>query len=104
MMSDVIDFLERMGQNAGLRYGSRAEVEIALEDEDFEPLLQETILARDHAKLERALGQGVRCCLLFPVKEDEEVEEGGEGDDEEPSRDDEDVSSSRRFPVAACTG
>src|SRR6185312_7901353 len=104
MMSDVIDFLERMGQNAGLRYGSRAEVEIALEDEDFEPLLQVTILARDHAKLERALGQGVRCCLLFPVKEDEEVEEGGEGDDEEPSRDDEDVSSSRRFPVAACTG
>lgn len=103
-MSNVIDFLERMGQDAGLRYGSRTEVEIALANEDFEPLLRETILAGDQAKLEEALGQGVLCCLMFPVKEGEEVEEGGEGGDEEPSREDQETASMRGLPVATCAG
>lgn len=100
-MSNVIDFIERMGQDARLRYGSRAELEIALENEDLEPSLQVAILTGDQAKLDRVLGQGVLCCLLFPVKEGEE---GGEGDDEQPSRDDEETTSASEHLAAACSG
>jgi hypothetical protein len=104
MMSNVIDFLERMGQDAELRYGSCAKVAMALGSEDIEPALQELILAGDDAKLAEALGQGTMCCLLLPVKEGEESEEGGDGDDEMPQRDDEDIASSRNRLVMACVG
>jgi hypothetical protein len=104
MMSNVIDFLEKMGQDAGLRYGARADVGVALGNEDIEPALQELILAGDDVKLTDALGQGTMCCLLFPVKEGEEAEEGGDGDDQTPQRDDEDIASKRERLVTACVG
>lgn len=100
-MSNVIDFLERMGRDAGLRYGARAEVELALGNEGIQPAFQELILAGDGMKLADVLGKGVMCCLLFPVKEDEETEEGGE--DEAPSRDD-DVASRTGFLASSCAG
>lgn len=100
-MSNVIDFLERMGRDAGLRYGARAEVGLALGDEGIQLAFQELILAGDGMKLADALGQGVMCCLLFPVKEDEETEEGG--DEETPSRDD-DVASRSGCLVSSCVG
>lgn len=104
MMSNVIDFLERMGQDAELRYGARAKVAMALGNEDIESALQELILDGDDVKLADALGQGTMCCLLLPVKEGEESEEGGDGDDEMPQRDDEDIVSSRSRFVTACVG
>lgn len=100
-MSNVIDFLERMGRDAGLRYGARAELGLALGNEGIQPALQELILAGDSVKLADVLGQGVMCCLLFPVKEGEETEEGGE--DEAPSRDD-DVASRSGCLVSSCVG
>ena len=91
-MSNVIDFLERMGQDARLRYGSCVDLATALESEEFEPAQREAILAADHARLALVLGQGAHCCLMFPVKEGEE---GGESESEQesPSREDEETTS-----------
>ena len=86
-MFNVIDFLERVGQDARLRQNSRNEVALALANEEVDPELRVAILTKDRQSLEVLLGQGQHCCLLFPA----EKEEDGEGDEREdtPSREDE---------------
>jgi hypothetical protein len=80
-MMDVIDFLERMGQDAQLRYGSQNEVELALAGAQIAPELQTAILAEDPQHLETLLGQDVFCAMLFPGDEQEE-----DDTEETPSR------------------
>jgi hypothetical protein len=80
-MTDVIDFLERMGQDAQLRYGSQDEVELALASAQIAPELQTAILAEDQEHLEALLGQDVFCAMLFPGDEQEE-----DDTEETPSR------------------
>ena len=82
-MTDVIDFLERMGEDAQLRYASPEEVEQALVNAEISPELQTAILARDQVQLESLLGQTHVSGYLLPGKEGEE--EGNE-DEEAPSR------------------
>jgi hypothetical protein len=64
-MSDVIDFLERMGQDARLRHGSQSEVGLALANAEIVPALQVAILAKDHPQLETLLKGSVTCCMYF---------------------------------------
>ena len=85
-MTDVIDFLERMGQDAQLRHGSQDELELALGNTELAPELQFAILAKDQAKLETLLGQGPQCNVFFPSKEDEEQDDESEETEETPSR------------------
>ncbi|WP_449428264.1 hypothetical protein [Rhodanobacter umsongensis] len=82
-MTDVIDFLEQMGQDAQLRHASQDEVELALTSAEIAPELQAPILVNDPAQLETLLGQVPLCAMFFPGQEDEE--EGGE-DEETPSK------------------
>ena len=96
-MSNVIDFLERMGQDAQLRHASRSEVELVLKDAQIDPELQAAILAKDRATLETLLGHVNVCCMLAPAKEDEEEEES-------PSRDDEEISLESVVRVVALAG
>lgn len=77
-MTDVIDFLERMGQEAQLRHASQDEVELALTSEGIVPELQVAILAKDQGELESLLGQSPLCACFLPGKEEEE-----EGDEDE---------------------
>jgi hypothetical protein len=77
-MSDVIDFLEKMGQDAQLRHGSPDEVELALASAEVAPELQSAILAKDQTQLETLLGQAPVCVMFFPGKEDEEEDDEGE--------------------------
>lgn len=86
-MTDVIDFLEQMGQDAQLRHGSQDEVELALTSAEIAPELQAAILANNQARLEALLGQNPLCGMLFPGKEDEQEDEDTE---ETPSREGED--------------
>lgn len=74
-MSDVIDFLEKMGQDAQLRHGSQGEVELALASAEVAPELQSAILAKDQARLETLLGQAPLCAVFFPGEEEEEEDE-----------------------------
>jgi hypothetical protein len=85
-MTDVIDFLERMGQDAQLRHASQDEVELALTSAEIVPEMREAILAKDQAQLEMLLGQIPQCGVFFPSKEDEEQDDDSEGTEETPSR------------------
>lgn len=87
-MSNVIDFLERMGQDARLCRASQSEVEVALANAQIDPELQMAILAGDPLKLELLLGQNNVCCAFFPGKDDED-----EDTEESPSREGEEIAS-----------
>lgn len=86
-MSNVIDFLERTGQDARLRYPSQTDMEVALAGALIEPEARLAIITGNQSKLESLLGSGVLFSVQFPGKEDEEEGEGdgdgGERDTEE---------------------
>jgi hypothetical protein len=85
-MSNVIDFLERMGRDAQLRHASKRDVELGLTCAQIDPDLRIAILAKDQSLLEALLGQETRCCMQMPGKEDEDEEES-------PSRDGDEISA-----------
>jgi hypothetical protein len=82
-MTDVIDFLERMGQDAQLRHASQDEVELALTSAEIAPELQAAILAKDQAQLETLLGQAPVCIMYLPGEEEED-DENEEAPSKEP--------------------
>ena len=72
-MSDVIDFLEKLGQDSTLRHASRAELDGALTEAGLNPQVREALLSRDARPLELLLGGGNVCCLTHvPMEESEE--------------------------------
>jgi len=77
-MSDVINFLERMGRDAQFRHASQDEVELVLASEQIDPDLQAAILAKNPSQLETLLGLGVFCCMQEPGKEDEDEDDDSE--------------------------
>jgi hypothetical protein len=96
-MFDVIDFLERMGQDAQLRHASQDEVELALTSAEIDPELRVAILARDEPGLQALLGQDPFCCLINPAKPDEEQEEcDGSCEDGEEKKNDKDKENDKR--------
>ncbi|HEY8682013.1 MAG TPA: hypothetical protein VIM06_02490 [Rhodanobacter sp.] len=97
-MSNVIDFLEKIGGNAKLRHASQGEVELALASEQIGPELSAAILAKDGQQIEKLLGQTPYCCLLFPEKEDEDDKE------DSPSRDGEEIAARAAFHAMASLG
>jgi hypothetical protein len=66
-MSNVIAFLERMGQDAQLRHASQNDMELELSRAQIDPELQAAILGKDQQQLEVLLGKGNVCCMLFPT-------------------------------------
>ena len=89
-MSNVIDFLERLGQDAKLRGATGEELEAALLTAGIEPGLRQAILGDDRRALEELLGaDGNVCCVVFKEDEEEEEEEEGEEEEEEEGDDDE---------------
>jgi hypothetical protein len=81
-MSDVIDFLERMGQDAQLRDASQEEVELALADAEIESSMRSAILGRDTTGVQALLGQVPMFIIVMPSEEPEEEEEEEEGEGE----------------------
>jgi hypothetical protein len=80
-MSNVVEFLQRMGQDAQLRHASQNELELVLAGVKIAPELQAAILAGDQAMLEVLLGRVNVCCMVQPGKEDDD-----EDTEEDPSR------------------
>ena len=87
-MSNVIDFLERFGQDAGLRHAPSDAVAEALKSAGIDPELRAAILANDQRTLEALLGADTNVCCMTNKPEDEEEEP--EEDDEEDEDEDED--------------
>ena len=71
-MSDVIEFLERLGRDAHLRHASGAEVGQALSLTQIDPALQAAILNEDQQQLEALLGADTNVCCIIYVPEDED--------------------------------
>jgi hypothetical protein len=83
-MSNVIKFLENLGQDATLRHADAMELELQLVRAGIEPVMQMAIREKDQKRLEALLACSSNvCCGVFPGKEDEEEEEAPSKDDEE---------------------
>src|SRR5688572_11495668 len=89
-MSNIIDFLERLGKDAHLRRASDVELEQALVGAHIDPEVRDAILSRDQRRLESLLGANPNvCCMIHsPLREedDEEQEQRApdDGDESEP--------------------
>ena len=86
-MSNVISFLETIGQDARLRHAAKDEMELALARTRIEPDLQAAILSGEQARLEALLGTRTNLiCGILPGKDDDDEEEA-------PSKDDDEISA-----------
>jgi hypothetical protein len=76
-MSNVIDFLEKWGQDSQLRHATSAELEQALVHAGIEPDGRAAILGADRCTLESVLGARSRlvCAIYVPEEEEDENEE-----------------------------
>lgn len=83
-MLDVIDFLEKMGQDAQLRHASQEEVELVLSSSEVAPVAQAALLAKNQAQLEVLLGQVPLCSVFMPGQEEEEEDDSEETPSREP--------------------
>jgi hypothetical protein len=84
-MSNVIDFLERLGKDAHLRRASDPELEQALIRAQIDPAVREAILLRDQRRLESLLGATANvCCAIYaPLHEEDDEEQQKRQDDGE---------------------
>ncbi|PWK87775.1 hypothetical protein [Fulvimonas soli] len=99
-MSDVIDFLERMGQDAQLRDASPEEMAQAMEEAGLEPAVRSAILDGRAGRLQDLLGQGAHFSILMPGEEEEEEEQEDE-DEEREQEGDEQLAASHGIRASA---
>jgi hypothetical protein len=89
-VSNVIDFLQRLGQDADLRHAPRMELELALAEAGVDPALREALLGSDQRRLESLLGANTNVCAMIAPGKKEEDEEDDEDDFEDDEDEDED--------------
>ena len=65
-MSDIIDFMERMGGDAQLSQASADELAEVLSASDLAPEMQSVVMEGNAAKLETLLGTKPMCMLVAP--------------------------------------
>jgi hypothetical protein len=83
-MTNVISFLESVGQDAQLRHATKEELELAMNRAQIDPALQAALMRGDQNQLEALLGTRINVvCAIFPGKEDDEEEEAPSKDDDE---------------------
>jgi hypothetical protein len=77
-MTDVIDILERMGSDAGLRDAPRQELERALATEQIDASVRAAILSGDCAGIHSLMGAGAQFSVIMPSEEEAPADEEGE--------------------------
>ncbi len=82
-MSNLIDFLERIGRDPQLRHAGDDVVDEALETAGIDAAVRIAIVSKDQRELERLLGVDTNVCCLVHSPDDEEEEEEEEESDEE---------------------
>lgn len=89
-MSNVIEFLERMGQDAQLRNLTGPDLEAAMQRAGIDPGVRAAILADNQLLLESLVGAAHPiCCLVHAPDEEEGEDEDDEDDDGDDSGEDE---------------
>jgi hypothetical protein len=72
-MSDVIDFLEKWGQDAQLRHATSIELAQALADAQIDPFVRKALVAADRRHLEFLVGAQPNVCCLIHYPDDKEL-------------------------------
>jgi hypothetical protein len=72
-MSDVIDFLEKWGQDAQLRHATSAELARALADAQIDPFVRKALVTADRRHLEFLVGAQPNVCSLINFPDEEEL-------------------------------
>lgn len=79
-MSNVVDFLQRAGEDSQLRYASCGGLEQALAQTNIAPALREALLKGDATRLATLLGSKLDMCGFVFAPQDEEEDEPEEQD------------------------
>lgn len=95
-MSDVVEFLARIGQDAPLKRAPHAVLARELADTGLDPAMQEAILAKDGFKLRSLLKIVPNAVYLIPGEEQEQEEREEDEDGGEDPGHEEDVEHSAR--------
>jgi len=77
-MSNAIDFLEKLGQDADLRYASAPEFAAVVEATIQNPALRSAFVAQDGNVLETLLGAQANVCCMIQVAAEDEAPAGDE--------------------------
>ncbi len=78
-MSNVVDFLQRAGEDSQLRYADCGGLEQALAQTTIAPALREALLNGDSARLAALLGSRMDMCgVIFAPQDEEPDEDSGE--------------------------
>lgn len=75
-MSNIVDFLETVGQNASLRYASSAEMRHVLASSQLDQDAADAVLARDQQKISALLRTEniyCKCLLMSGMNDDDEA-------------------------------
>lgn len=76
-MADVIDFLERMGQDAALRHAPAAVLEQAMRDAQMSPRARAALASGSRTEIQAVLGaQSSVCCMVFAPEQESEEKAG----------------------------
>jgi hypothetical protein len=104
-MSDVIDFIERLGQDSTLRYASRPVLDRVFNEAQVGPELRAALVSRDQQLLESLLGADTNVCCIVeaPLTEEDEDVKPRKADDEK-SKDRESVSGQLKLSRVAYDG
>jgi hypothetical protein len=80
-MSNVIELIEKLGQDARLRHAHHTEVERAVNGAHIDPEVRAALLAGDQKRLETLLGANtIVCCGVYaPENEPSKGREDSEG-------------------------
>ena len=96
-MSNVIEFLEKLGQDSRLRHATSTEVDQALLRAGIDPAVRAAISGSDWRMLEALVGatHNIFCGINVPEEqeEDDEEEREEEGEEEEGGDEDEEANS-----------
>ena len=71
-MSDLIDFLERMGGDSQSRFATESRLEEALKRAGIAPTVRSAVLAGDQLRLESLIGASHNICNLVDLPGEEE--------------------------------
>jgi len=66
-MSNIVDFLATIGQDAKLRYASDEEMQHMLADMKLVQEVRDAVLAKDQKRLADLVGANNVCCLMIPA-------------------------------------
>lgn len=80
-MSNVVDFLQRAGEDSQLRYAGCSGLEQALAQTNIAPALRDALLKGDATRLATLLGSRQDTCGIVFAPQDEEEPEEDSGDE-----------------------